>query len=338
MKRRKVFRRLAALSLLFAGAGWADARAEVATVRIAQQPGLTYLPLVVMEHDKLVEKNAEAAGLGKVTVEWSKFAGGNVMNDALLSGNLDFAATGMPSFLILWDKAKGLLDVRGLCSYGSTPLYLVTRDPKVKTIRDFTESDRIAVPAVKSSVQAILLQMQAEKEWGVGKHAKLDGLTISRAHPDAYTALVSGQSEITAHFGAPPYEQMELAQPGMHLVLSSEDVLGGPASNGVFYLTAKFHRENPKLVGVIKAAMGEAIDLINRDHRVAAEKYLAVTQEKTTVEKLVELIEQPGAIYTLAPQKTFAYADFMHRIGSIKRKAESWKDLYFPEAHDLPGS
>jgi NitT/TauT family transport system substrate-binding protein len=244
----------------------------------------------------------------------------------------------MPSFLILWDKGKGLLDVKGLCSYGSTPLYLVTRNPEVKTVRDFSEKDRIAVPAVKSSVQAILLEMQAEKEWGVGQHAKLDGLTISRAHPDAYTALVSGQSEITAHFAAPPYQQMALAQPGIHRVLSSEDVLGGPASNGVFYGTEKFRRENPRLIAVIKQSMGEAIDFINRDHRGAAEKYLAVTQEKTTPEKLVELIEQPGAIYTLAPQNTFAYASFMHRIGSIKRKAESWKDLYFPEAHDLPGS
>jgi NitT/TauT family transport system substrate-binding protein len=336
MTARLFGRWLAAGLLLAAYAG--AARAEVSTVRIAQQFGLTYLPLVVMQHDQLIEKNAAAAGLGDVKVEWSKFAGGNVMNDALLSDNLDFAATGMPSFLILWDKAKGILDVKGLCSYGSTPLYLVTRNPKVKTIRDFTEADRIAVPAVKSSVQAILLQMEAEKAWGPGQYAKLDGLTISRGHPDAYTALVSGNSEITAHFSAPPYEQLELAQPGIHRVLSSEDVLGGPASNGIFYTTEKFHRENPRLVAVILKSMGEAIDSINRDHRGAAEKYLAVTHEKNTPEKIVELIEQPGAIYTLAPQKTFAYADFMHRIGSIKRKAESWKDLYFAEAHDLPGS
>lgn len=332
------FGRLLAVALLLAGAGSIAARADVSTVRIAQQPGLTYLPLVVMQHDRLIEKNADAAGLGAVKVEWSKFAGGNVMNDALLSGNLDFAATGLPSFLILWDKGKGLLDVKGLSSYGSTPLYLVTRNPEVKTIRDFSERDRIAVPAVKSSVQAILLEMAAEKEWGVGQHARLDGLTVSRAHPDAYTALVSANSEINTHFAAPPYQQMALAQPGIHLVLSSEDVLGGPASNGIFYGTEKFRRENPRLIAVIKQSMGEAIDSINRDHRGAAEKYLAITQEKTTPEKLVELIEQPGAIYTLAPQKTFAYADFMQRIGSVKRKAESWKDLYFPEAHDLPGS
>src|SRR4051794_9279972 len=265
MKRRKVFRRLAALTVLVAGAllvgaTWAPAQAEVKTVRIAQQPGLTYLPLIIMQHDKLVEKNAEAAGLGKVTVEWSNFAGGNVMNDALLSGNLDFAATGLPSFLILWDKAKGMLDVKGLCSYGSTPVYLVTRNPAVKTVRDFTENDRIAVPAGKSSGQAILLQMEAEKAWGGGKHAQLDGPTASRAHPAAPTPPLSRPSEIPALFGAPPFQQMELARPEMHRVLSSEDVLGGPASNGVFYLTDKFRRENPKLVAVVKQSMGEAID------------------------------------------------------------------------------
>jgi NitT/TauT family transport system substrate-binding protein len=327
-----------AAGVLLAAVGAAGAAAEVANVRIAQQPGLTYLPLVMMQHDKLIEKNAKSSGLGDVSVTWHKFAGGNVMNDALLSGNLDFAATGMPSFLILWDKAKGILDVKGLCSYGSTPLYLVTRNPNVRTIRDFTESDRIAVPAVRSSVQAIVLQMASEKEWGRGNHGKLDGLTVSRAHPDAMTALLSAGTEITAHFGAPPYQYIALRNPGIHRVLNTYDIFGGPASNGIFYTTAEFHRKNPKLMGAIKAAMSEAVGSIKADPRGAAEKYLAATGEKSSVDDILSQIQAPGVTYTLAPENSFAYASFMHRIGSIKREAESWKDLFFPEAHDLPGS
>src|SRR5882672_9086012 len=77
------------------------AHAEVPRVRVAVQFGITYLPLMIVQEDRLLEKHAKAAGLGDVEVTWQKFSGGNVMNDALLSGNLDFAATGLPSFLIL---------------------------------------------------------------------------------------------------------------------------------------------------------------------------------------------------------------------------------------------
>ena len=174
------------------------AQAEVSRVRVAMQFGLTYLPIMIMQEDRLIEKAAKAAGLGDVEVQWHKFAGGNVMNDALLSGNLDFAATGLPSFLILWDKASASLDVKGIASYGATPLYLVTKNPDVRTVRDFTNKDRIAVPAVKSSVQAIILQMVAEKEWGPANWARLDPLTVSRGYADAAIAMLSATFEITA--------------------------------------------------------------------------------------------------------------------------------------------
>ena len=35
--------------------------------------------------------------------------------------------------------------------------------------------------------------------------------------------------------------------------------------------------------------------------------------------------------------KTFTFAEFLHRIGTLKSKPESWKDLYFAEAHGLAG-
>jgi len=326
----------AAAALPFALVG--AAQAEVSTVRLAQQYGLTYLPLVVMEHDKLIEKNAPAAGLGTVKVEWTRFAGGNAMNDAILSGNLDFGATGMPSFLILWDKGERMVDVKGIASYGATPLYLVTRNPAVKHIRDFTDKDRIAVPAVRSSVQAILLQMAAEKEWGVGQHGRLDGLTVSRAHPDAYAQLIGGQSEVNSHFGAPPFQQMALGQPGIHKVVESGEIIGGSFSNGVIYATNRFVEANPRMTALVRQSLQEAIDGINKDMPAAAQKYLTVSGAKTTVEEIMKLLSEPGVNYQVAPENTFKFAEFMFRIGSIKRKPESWKDLYFPVAHDLPGS
>src|SRR6266480_2713542 len=202
------------------------ARAEMAEIAVAQQYGIGYLPLMLMEEKKLIEKHAKAAGVD-VKVGWAKFAGGNVMNDALLSGNLQFASGGVGPLLTLWARTRGNLDVRGVGALNSMPLHLVTRNPNVKTISDFRDSDRIALPAVKVSAQAVLLQMAAEQAFGAGQQNRLDALTVTMSHPDAMQALLSGQSEIDAHFGSPPFQYQEAARSGNHVVLNSYDVLGG---------------------------------------------------------------------------------------------------------------
>src|SRR4029434_6943133 len=89
---------------------------------------------------------------------------------------------------------------------------LVSRNPAVKTIRDFSDKDRIGLPAVKVSVQAVILQMAAEQAFGAGQQNKLDALTVTLSHPDAMQALMSGQSEVNAHFGSPPVPDQQVAQ------------------------------------------------------------------------------------------------------------------------------
>src|SRR5437879_830561 len=88
----------------------------------------------------------------------------------------------------------------------------VTRNPNVKTISDFRDGDRIALPAVKVSAQAVLLQMAAEQAFGAGQQNRLDPLTVTMSHPDAMQALLSGQSEVNAHFGSPPFQYQEVAR------------------------------------------------------------------------------------------------------------------------------
>ena len=163
----------------------------MAEIKVAQQYGISYLPLMLMEEQKLIEKHAKAAGVD-VKVGWAKFAGGNVMNDALLSNSLQFASGGVGPLVTMWAQTKGNLDVKAVSAINSMPLYLNTRNPNVKTIKDFTEKDKIALPAVKVSIQAVTLQMAAEKAFGEGQQDKLDALTVSMSHPDAQTALLSG--------------------------------------------------------------------------------------------------------------------------------------------------
>src|SRR5258705_9896181 len=145
------------------------ARGEMSEINVAQQYGIGYLPLMIMEEQKLIEKHAKAAGVD-VKVGWAKFAGGNVMNDALLSNSLQFASGGVGPLVTLWSRTKGNLDVRAVSAINSMPLYLNTRNPNVKTIKDFTEKDRIALPAGKVSIHPAPPPVGPEGAFGGGTH------------------------------------------------------------------------------------------------------------------------------------------------------------------------
>ena len=313
------------------------ANAEVSEIHVSRQYGISYLPLMIMEDQKLIEKHAKAAGVD-VKVEWSKFASGAVMNDALLSGNLQFASGGVAPFTTLWAKTRSNLDVKAVAAINSMPLYLVTNNPKVKTLKDFTDKDKIALPAVKVSIQAVTLQMAAEKAFGAGQEHKLDHLTVSMSHPDGETALLSGKSEITAHLSSPPFQYQELEHKGMHRVLNSYDVLGGPATFNVVWTTAKFHDENPKVYAAFVAALDEATAQINGNKRAAAETYLRISKDKDSLDDILKMLNDPEIKYTTTPNNVMKYVDFMHKIGSIKVKPDSWKDMFFPNAQKLSGS
>ena len=323
---------LAAAGLLAARA----ARAATPTLRIGIQYGLTYLPFAVMQHEALLEKHARAAGIDALRVAWHRSAGGTVMNDALLSGTLDCAATGFPSFFILWSRGRGRFDIRALASYGVTPLLLLTRDPAVRSIADFTDRNRIAVPAVKSSIQAILLQMAAEQQFG--RYDALDHLTLSRSHPDAMVAMLAQGGDVDSDFSAPPYQYEALQHPGIHTVTDSPQIFGGPLSNGIVYLTGRFHDTSPQLVAVLNTALREALALVTADRAAAAQMYLDVTREKLSVATILATLQAPGTSFTAAPQGTMRFAGFMHRTGVIADVPASWKDVFFPLAYDLPGN
>jgi NitT/TauT family transport system substrate-binding protein len=315
-----------------------SAQAEVNNLKIAEQYGISYLPLMIMEDQHLVEKYAKEAGINDLKVSWSKFAGGNVMNDALLSDSLHFASGGVAPMITLWAKTRSNYGVKAVSALNSMPLYLNTRNPNVKTIKDFTGKDKIALPAVKVSIQAVTLQMAAEQAFGAGQQNKLDKLTVTMSHPDGQAALISGNSEVDAHFTSPPFQYQELEKPGIHKVLDSYQVLGGPASFNLVWTTTKFRNENPKVYAAFTKALDEATAMINKDKKWAAEAYLRISKDKDSLDNVLKVLNDPEVKFTTTPQNVTKYVDFMNKIGSIKAKPASWKDLFFPNVHNLPGS
>src|SRR3954462_14412038 len=193
---------IAAALLLFASAS--APRAEMSEVTIAEQFGVAFLPFMLMERDKLVEKHAKAAGLD-VSVNWQKVAGPSVINDGLLSGTVHFGTVGAPSLITLWSKTKGNVGIKGMSAMTSYPLYFVTRNPDLKSLKDLSQKDKIAVPSVKISTQALMLQMAAFDLFGPGNYQKFDELTVSLAPPDAMVALMNNTSGVNAHFATSPF-------------------------------------------------------------------------------------------------------------------------------------
>ncbi len=314
------------------------ARAEVDEVKLVSQYGIGYMQLTLMNRDKLVEKHLARAGLAATKVTWAKVAAGAAANDALLSGNLHFASGGTGPALILWDKTRGNLDVRGVAALSSMPNLLITRNPKIKTIRDLTDKDRIAMAGAGSSVQTTYLQMAVSKEYGIENYKKLNPLMVGLPHPEGLRALLSGTGEINSQFTSPPFQNYALETPGITTVLNSYDVMGGRNTFLMVWSTNKFREANPKSYKAVFDAMKEATAAINADKKRAAEVYVQEGGGKESVDKILKIMSDPQVNYTMSPERLLPYAQFMHQVGTLKNKPAAWQDMFFPELHDQPGS
>jgi NitT/TauT family transport system substrate-binding protein len=324
-------------SVLLATALLPAAASAEGKLRIAEQYGVVYLLLNVAQDQKLIEKQGKARGVD-IQVEWAKLSGGSTVNDALLSGAIDVAGAGVGPLLTVWDRTRGRQNVKGVASLGSFPYYLVTNNPNVRTLADFTDKDRIALPAVTVSVQARILQLAVAKQWGDKQFNKLDHLTQALPHPDAAAAVIAGKTEITSHFGSPPFQDQELAQNrNAHVVLNSYDVLGGPSSATVLYATEKFRTENPKTYAALIDALAEAANIIRTNPERAADAYLRANKGGIDRALLLKTIKDPQNQFTIIPQNTWALAQFLYRIGAIKNQPHSWRDYFFEDPATAQG-
>jgi NitT/TauT family transport system substrate-binding protein len=311
---------------------------EVHEIRVAKQFGLVYLPLMVMRQLGLIEKNVSAQGLGSVRVSWARYPSGKAMNDALQAGLLDYASGGIAPLLRAWDKTRGSRNIQGVAGLGIAPYYLNTVNPKVRTLEDFSERDRIALPAKTVSVQAILLQMAAARQFGANEYDRFDALTVSMSHPEALAALLSANSEITAHLTTPPYQYQELAHPKVRAVLTSHTVLGGLATMNALWTREEFYNDNPKTFRAVYDALVEAMITIEQDPRSAAEIYVLQANSSLPVSFIEKIITDPQMEYTVVPKRIMKFANFMHRTGAIQHMPDTWQALFFPPVHSEEGS
>ena len=241
--------------------------------------------------------------------------------------------------LKLWDKTQKNLKVRGIAALDTTPILLVSNRPDIHTIADFKPDDKIALSVPKVSIQAVLLEMAVQKKWGEKQYDKLDAQTVSMKHPDAVIALISPHSTISAYFGSSPYQEEVLKRPGIHTVLSSNDIIGGPSTFSAAWTTTAFTQKRPKVYQAFLAALDDAMALIKADKAHAVDDFIRVTGTNPAERPLLlSIVENKNNIYTTQPQATSKYADFLAGIGFLSAKPASWQDYFFESPQVRGGS
>jgi NitT/TauT family transport system substrate-binding protein len=319
------------VGLCAAAASRAAAEDKVSDFRVGRQAGLFYLSLYVMEEQSLLAKHCTRLGIAPATLRLINFGSTSAISEMLLSGSVEAVSGAITPLLTMWDKTRGAQKVKAVTSLSNSVLYLNANDPRLKTLRDFTDQDRIALSGVGFSMQSTLLQMAAGQAFGEGQEKRLDTMTVSMPHPEGLAALLSGNAHlIAAHFTTSPFQNLELRDPHVHRVLTSTDILGGNAPAALVFTTQSIYDANPLLLQAFAAAAEEANAWIVKNPKDAAALYLRKEPQKLSVDEVTDLLTNGDIKFSTLPENSLKIAKFMAKLGRLREAPASWKDFFFP--------
>jgi len=294
-----------------------------ATIAIGYQRGLAYLPVILMEQQRLFEKHATRLGL-KTTAEYRLLGGPAPIVDGLLGGALQAGVVGTPSAILLTDKTK---DIKLIGSMGNFPMLYMTKRPELKTVADLGPQDKVATTAVKTGIYSLVLQMKAAKLWGPENYDRLDKFTVTMSHADALTAILAGSGTVTVHGCSYPHALQE-QDAGAHVILDSKEVLGG--TNGMItglVASQKYCSANAKTCQAIVAALTEAHQWVNEDKDRAAKFFFDNGKTGETLAELQKQIKSTEIKFTIKPEGVQPFADFMYSVSKLVKNKLSYNDL-----------
>lgn len=284
--------------LLLSGCG----RKERQVMGIAEQFGIAYAPLQIMREQGLLEKR-----LPGVEIQWKQFGGPTGIREAMLNGEIDFGFMGVAPVIVGRDSG---MEWRYATGISANDVAVVVSDPKVSSLKDLTEKDRIAILS-PACTQHVLLCMLAREELG-DAHA-LDNQLVSMSHPDSVSALLSG-TEITAHVSTPPYITQEV-NGGAHVIADGEDIMGGSFTFITGVAMEDFYREHRDWYDAFLDALKEAIDYINENREEAVA--LLAPIYGITEEELAEQMGYGGTIYSMELRGVEKLNKAMYEMGFV---------------------
>lgn len=317
IRRSAVISLLALLGALLFGAPAYTAPASDAppTVTIAYQPGISYSTLIVMKEQGTLEKLFPGTKF-----EWRLLSNGAAIRDGFLAGQIHIGAGGATPFLIGWDRGVGY---KLIASMNEMSLWLVVKDPKIKSIKDLKPSSKIGVPG-PDAIQAIALRKAAQDQLG-NAHA-FDSSFVAIQHPLGVAALEGGQ--LDAHFTSPPFQQEEVERGG-HVILKTYDVMGKATFNSV-YTTEAFAKAHPKFIDAFHKALLDATNFINTRPDETAQLLAKDGEMKIAPGLFKKWMTSPEITFTTVPHGFLKVAQFMKEIGFITKVPSSMRDIELP--------
>jgi NitT/TauT family transport system substrate-binding protein len=309
--------------------------AEEMTLRLAIQPELPSLPLIVAVERGFLVARAKEVGLNSVQLTLQRLNGGAAVNEAFVAHKVDASVLGATALLGTWDKTRGRENVRALLPLTTLDVTLFTNRAEIRSLADFREPDRIAVPGT-ASPQAIILRMAAEN-LSSEKRTELERLLVVMPHPEAMAALLAGK--VAGYVASQPGAGLLARNDKMHALITSKDVLGSEEVTGaVVAAPSAFVDGNPAAARAILAALEDAIGFIQSNPGAAADIYVRSQASNVAKAEILAQLTDGSMVYSTAPSGFERFARFMAKAGLIGSEPASWKDVFFPLVHGRSGS
>lgn len=317
MLRRSALSLLAALALLAPGTPARTSPTSDAppNVTIAYQPGISYTTLIVMKQRGTLEKQFPGTKF-----DWRMLSNGATIRDGFLAGQIQIGAGGSTPFLIGWDRGVGY---RLIAAMNEMNLWLMSKDPKIKSVKDLTANSKVGVPG-PDAIQAVALRKAAQDQLG-NAHA-LDTTFVAIQHPLGVQSLEGGQ--LDAHFTSPPFQQEEQDR-GAHIVYKSYEAFGRATFNSV-YTTDAFAKDHPLFVGAVYRAILETTKFITTHPDETAELLAKDGEMKVTAAQYKKWLSGPDMTFETTPHGFMKVANYMKSIGLLTKVPTSMREIELP--------
>lgn len=306
------------------------------TVAISRGNGFVYLVSYVMERRGLLEARAKEIGLNDLTIVWRETPRQTEQTDELLAGRVQIVNNGVGQLIFLNDRSGGR--IRGIVATANHSIALVTRDPRIQKLGDYTPADRIAVPWIGGSAHSVFLEMAAANTFGAQNWDQLSVNLAQLAGTEAYIAMQSPGHEIRSHAASSPYDALELSNvPGARQILASADLPGNPRGLLQFATTQDFAEAHPRIVEALRLATMDAVETIRKAPEQAIADYLALSRIPANAGQLLSILKTDAIEFSASPRSFMLYARHLKQTGRIKNLHASWRDYFLPLPADFPG-
>lgn len=282
-------------------------------VRIAHGFGATYGPLIAVRQLKAFNKMYP-----NVHVKWFDLASTSDQRDAMLSGSLDFGSCSPLPLLTAWDAG---VNWKVVTPIAETDIYFTARPDGPDRVDDLVGTQLGIGPAPKGAQDYIVRKYLADE--GEDPSA-LDSNWVNLPHPDAMSALKSGQLAI---HGATSEYALEEVRRGNKTVLKASDVLDG--LYGVCAVVMDdFAKEHRDVTRAFQVVLDRTVQWARKNPEAYAASLSESTDGEVPVSDFIALQKEKITMPTTKHLGIKNFAEILTDLGVIDRKYSGPEDFY----------